>query len=192
MTREEWLQAVARGLAPLFRALGKKLPPYRVSIGFPSSGKRGRRLAECHAAVASKDRRHEIFIRPDQDESWHVAALLAHELVHCAVGLEEGHGPAFREVALGIGLLGPMRHTQPGPAFMKAIVPLLKKLGPIPHAELRWTGRRRLSDAPPKQTTRLVKAECSVCGYTVRLARSWADIAPPICPLDSQPMEVQQ
>ena len=81
MTREEWLNSVAKGLAPTFKRLGHKLPPFRVSIGFPSTGKRGERIGECHASTSSKDGHHEIFIRPDVDDSAEVAQVLCNELV---------------------------------------------------------------------------------------------------------------
>lgn len=33
------------------------------------------------------------------------------------------------------------------------------------------------------QTTRLLKAACSSCGYTVRVTKRWADKGLPVCPL---------
>lgn len=39
------------------------------------------------------------------------------------------------------------------------------------------------STRPPKQTTRLKKAECSQCGYTVRVTSKWLEVGPPGCPL---------
>jgi hypothetical protein len=47
MNREEWLNLVAEQMAPWFEAQGHKLPRYRVAIGFPSTGKRGKRSGEC-------------------------------------------------------------------------------------------------------------------------------------------------
>lgn len=189
-TREEWLNAVAQALAPHFKKLGATLPPFRVSIGFPSTGRRGKRIAECHAAVSSKDSHHEIFIRPDQAEPMDVAALLAHELVHAGVGLDAGHGPAFKRVARALGLEGPMRSTTPGKAFRELAGGILAEVGPLPHAMLRL--RRSISDAPKKQTARMIKAECKECGYLARVTRQWLDnLGAPICPLDQIPMEVK-
>lgn len=34
-----------------------------------------------------------------------------------------------------------------------------------------------------KQSTRLIKAYCDECGYTVRVTRKWIRVAFPICPL---------
>jgi len=189
MTREEWLNAVAERLAPHFTALGAPPPPFRVSIGFTSTGRRGKRIAECHAPINSKDRHHEIFIRPDQAAPMDVAAILAHELIHACVTLDAGHGPAFRRVARAIGLEGPMRATTPGKGFRELAEPILEELGPLPHAELNV--RRTRSDLPKKQTTRMFKAHCPECGYSVRLTRHWIDnLGAPICPLDQIQMEV--
>lgn len=191
MTREEWLNAVALQLAPHFTKQGLKLPPFRVSIGFPSTGRRGKRIGEAHAAVASRDGHHEIFIRPDQADAVEVAQVLAHELVHCAVGLRKKHGRPFRRAALAIGLEGPMESTRAGKGFRELVAPILEQLGPIPHAALNFRRGVGLSDAPKKQKARQLKTMCPVCGYTARVARSWLELAPPICPLDGVELEVE-
>ena len=41
----------------------------------------------------------------------------------------------------------------------------------------------RASSAPKKQTTRLHKAECAECGYTVRVTAKWLEVGPPHCPM---------
>jgi len=47
MNREEWLNLVADGMAPWFEDQGYPLPRCRIAIGFPSTGKRGKRIGEC-------------------------------------------------------------------------------------------------------------------------------------------------
>lgn len=188
MTREQWLNAVAKGLGPTFEKNGAPLPPFRVSIGFPSTGHRGKRVAECHSAASSADNHHEIYIRPDQAEPIEVAATLAHELVHAGVGLKHGHDRTFRRVALAIGLEGPMRSTHAGAAFKELAAGIIEQVGAFPHAELVVNQRSFLSDAPKKQSTRYLKAECPECGYTVRLSRMWLSWGAPICPLDKLSM----
>src|SRR3546814_7581600 len=81
-----------------------------------------------------------------------IAAILAHELVHAAVGIPAGHGKAFKRIALGLGLVGPMRATTPGEAFLAAVAPILDAVGPLPHARLDTDGE---STAPKKQKTRM-------------------------------------
>lgn len=117
-----------------------------------------------------------------------VAAILAHELVHAAVGIDAGHGKHFRRVAKGIGLAGKMTATVPGPQFEAAIKPILKEAGPLPHAQLN-TGTLKNHEegepkntGPKKQTKRHIKCKCNQCGYVARTSRKWLDIGPPLCP----------
>ncbi|WP_233431923.1 SprT-like domain-containing protein [Sphingobium indicum] len=167
--RESWLNRVAAGMAPLFAALDAPLPArIRVAIGFTSSGRKGKAIGECWDNRLSADGHFEIFIRPDLAHApdampAQIAAILAHELVHAAVGIPAGHGKAFKRIALGLGLVGPMRATTPGEAFLAAVAPILDAVGPLPHARLDTDGE---STAPKKQKTRMLKCECATCGYT--------------------------
>lgn len=183
--REGWLNTVANSMAPWFTEVGAPLTKFRVSIGFSSKGSKSNRVGECWTDAASVDKHHEIFIRPDQSDSVDVAAILAHELVHAAVGIAAGHGKDFRRVALAIGLEGKMKATVAGEKFRDAFAPILAKLGPIPHASLNLG----VSSGPKKQTTRMFKVECpedgravAGCGYVVRMTQKWARIALPSCP----------
>jgi hypothetical protein len=94
----------------------------------------------------SADGHFEIFIRPTSHAPdampAQIAAILAHELVHAAVGIPAGHGKAFKRVALGLGLVGPMRATTPGEAFLAAIAPILDAAGPLPMPVSTRTGSR--------------------------------------------------
>jgi hypothetical protein len=197
--RESWLNDVAARLRPAFAQLGTPLPDrLRIAIGFPSTGRRAKAAGECWDSTASADGTFEILVRPDLAEAdgalaLPVAAALARELVHAAVGIQAGKGPAFRKIALGIGLTGPMRATSPGPAFLALITPILEAVGPLPHARL-WTDRKQpdtgqpgdetpLTTSPRPQANRHVKCVCPTCGYVVRTARKWLDqIGPPLCP----------
>ena len=137
-TRESWLNAVALGMAPLFEALDAPLPDrVRVAIGFTSRGAKGKAIGECWDNRLSADGNFEIVIRPDLAHApdampAQIAAILAHELVHAAVGIPAGHGKAFKRVALGLGLVGPMRPTTPGDVFLATIAPILADVGPLP------------------------------------------------------------
>lgn len=136
--RESWLNRVALGMAPLFAALDAPLPArVRVAIGFTSRGAKGKAIGECWDNRLSADGHFEIFIRPDLAHApdampAQIGAILAHELVHAAVGIPAGHGKAFKRVALGLGLVGPMRATTPGEAFLAAVAPILDAAGPLP------------------------------------------------------------
>jgi hypothetical protein len=197
--REAWLNDVAQHLRRPFADLGAPLPDrLRIAIGFPSSGRRAKATGECWDSTASADGTFEILVRPDLAEAegalaLPVAAALARELVHAAVGIKAGKGPVFRKIALGIGLIGPMRATIPGPAFLALITPVLDAVGPLPHARLhadhapnqadRDGDDAPLTTAPRQQSNRHVKCACLTCGYITRTARLWLDrLGPPLCP----------
>lgn len=173
-------------MAPVFAGQGYELPKIRMSIGFPSQGARGKSIGQCWDGSASEDGTFEILIRPDRYEALDVAAILAHEIGHAAVGIAAGHGPKFKKCVTAIGLTGPMRSTVAGPEFVAWVDPLLRKIGPLPHARLGFGP----STGPKRQSIRMIKAtcECDGCGYTVRLARKWLEIGPPICPAHGEPM----
>ncbi|WP_066779414.1 SprT-like domain-containing protein [Sphingomonas sp. CCH5-D11] len=186
--RESWLNRVAIGMEPLFEALDAPLPSrVRVAIGFTSRGARGRAIGECWDNRCSDDGHFEIFIRPDLAHApdampTQIAAILAHELVHAAVGIAAGHGKAFKRIAVGLGLVGKMTATTPGDAFLAAVAPILAVAGPLPHARLDTGGE---TTRPKKQATRLLKCECKTCGYTVRTARKWLEeVGAPVCPAE--------
>lgn len=204
MNRETWLNQLADKMAPRFKQLGFPLPKFYVSVGFPSAGKDGRAAAECWDAKASADGRFHIHIRPDEADSMMIAGHLAHELTHAAVGFDCGHKGDFAAVVLDLGLQRPLTSTVPGDKFKAWAQPFLDELGPIPHASLRWTDARGKlrgikpgtdrqvdieeltgadsSTAKPKQSTRLKKAECGLCGYTVRVTQKWLEVGAPHCP----------
>ena len=181
-TREDWLNFVAARLALAFAERGAPLPErIRIAIGFPSTGRRGKRIGECWDSTASRDGTFEIYVRPDIDEPCQAAAVLGHELCHAAAGIPAKHGPAFRRIALAIGLEGPMKATRAGPAFLTLVTPILAEAGPLPHARLDFNGG--LTTRPPKQTTRLLKCECPACGYIARVAWKWLEEkGAPHCP----------
>jgi hypothetical protein len=119
----------------------------RVAIGFTSEAAKAKAIGECWDNRLSADGHFEIFIRPDLAHApdampAQIAAILAHELVHAAVGIPAGHGKAFKRVALGLGLVGPMRATTPGEAFLAAIAPILDAAGPLPMPVSTRTGSR--------------------------------------------------
>jgi len=52
----------------------------------------------------------------------------------------------------------------------------------LPHARLD-TGSA--TTRPRKQAARMLKCECSTCGYTVRTARKWLEtVGAPLCPIE--------
>lgn len=212
MNRETWLNAIAELMAPRFAELGFPLKPFRVSIGFTSGGQNARAAAEVWSSVASADGMFEILIRPDEDRPMMVVAYLAHELCHVAVGLQEGHKGNFKKLMMLIGMTKPFTCTVPTDRFKEWVQPFIDQVGPLPHGKLQWrpesllpAGKRTpgageiakglreglgladlqeiISNAPKKQTTRLLKVTCTECGYPARVTRKWLDDkGPPHCP----------
>jgi hypothetical protein len=170
-TREEWMNSFARLCRPKFEEIGYPLPEnVRFSIGFPSTGAKGKRIGECWASTASKDNVFEIFVTPFMGDTSRIADIQVHEMVHAAVGLDKKHGPVFKKCATKLGLEGKMTATVAGPEFHKWAGPLLDKLGPIPHAELQGMTNGRKAD-----TNRHIKCECDECGTIFRMSRKAID-----------------
>jgi len=180
-SRDAWLEAATNQLRPHYQTAGYPLPQaVRFSVGFPSTGRKGKRIGEHWHSAASADAHHEIFIRADQSDPAQVLGILAHELVHSAVPVGSGHGPVFKKAALAVGLEGKMTQAMPGAVFAAQLAQIAAELGPLPHGRLNLD--QAGDDTPKKQGTRLLKAECT-CGYSVRVTRLWLDrVGPPHCP----------
>lgn len=188
-TREAWLEAGVAALHPLLTDAGAPLPErLHVSPGFPSRAalaRRVRRTGECWPGAASADGAPHILISPLIADSVDALATLLHELIHAARPTVK-HGPAFAKLARALGLVGKPTATKAGPALAERLARLVAEtLGPYPHPALTAPERA------PRQTTRLIKVACDVCGYTARVTRKWIDQAgEPFCPADMLPMRL--
>lgn len=152
-----------------------------------------RTVGLCFDPSVSGDGSTEILIRLDREDALEVFAILAHELIHAALGLGAGHGPRFKRVAVLLGLAGPMRATRSGPAFAKLAAPLLETLGPFPHRALRSSGDHPLER---KQTARMHPLFCPRCGlriWTTRSALAAVEAAGRVfsCPLDAETLTMK-
>lgn len=181
-TREEWLHAIMDRLVPMFKEVGAPIPKnVRLSCGFPSVNALGRgkyRAGECWSPDASADKVFEVLISPRLREL-DAADTLVHELVHAAVGTECGHKGAFAKTAKAIGLVGKMTQAHAGEKLRAVLKRIIKEVGKYPHAPLVPA-----KTDEKKQRTRLLKAACEACGYTVRVTRKWLEQdGPPICPV---------
>ncbi len=164
-TREEYLTELAKELIDLFEIKPKS--DWRVSCGFPKGSRGGRNaISQCWNTSASAGGVYEMFISPELSEAEEVCHVLAHEVIHAHVGVENGHKSPFARVAKRIGLEGPMTATTAGEAFKAATAPVLRRMGDYPHQKLSVNKRK-------KQGTRLIKAECPCCGLTFRITAKW-------------------
>jgi hypothetical protein len=188
MTREDWLMTLIEEVRPLFPAhTGQTLPQrIRVACGFPSSARRSGAIGECWADASSADGTVEILISPVLDDVTTVAATLVHELCHALPG-SMNHSKTFATHAANMGLAPGAKGwkgTGPGPGFDSRYGEILASLGAYPHAQL-------IMSAKPTQTTRMLKAVCPACGYTVRLTKKWADLGLPLCHQDGEQFVLQ-
>jgi len=178
--REEWLNAAVEELRPIFDSNGYPLPErIRVTCGFPSSRARAnnRFIGEHWSPKASSDKHGEILISPVVDDKVQVFATLVHELAHAATD-GDGHGKKFVKCVRSLWLEGKPTATVAGDTFKTNFSNLMAGLGDYPHARLNIEAVRK------KQTTRMLKAFCPSCGYTVRLSQYWANQGLPTCPND--------
>lgn len=201
-TGEAWLKRAELALRPNFTKAGLSIPDnIRYAVAFPSAGARSTTIGECWYAAASSDNRHTIIIRADQTSTVDVLGILIHELLHASLPPGTGHGPVFARYMPALHLTGKATATVLSHAGRIAcnhlqIFQALGGLGDVPWGKLLFAGNRRdvpegpdgplVADRPKTQTTRMLKACCPTCGYTVRLAKSWAAKGLPSCPTDSE------
>lgn len=176
-TREQWLASAVTLLGPLFKSLAQvDLPPVAVSCGRTGRGLKSKSIGECWTRAASSNGINEIFISPKLDDGMTVLGTLAHELIHASDDCASGHKHHFADVARLIGLEGKMTATVVGDALRARLDKVLRTLGDYPHAAMRF------GDGPTKkQPTRLIKCQCTACGYTVRTTAMWIDQGLPTC-----------
>jgi hypothetical protein len=181
--RETYLQAAVEELRPSFSANGHTLPlAIRVSCALPSNAKRSGAIGECWADTRSADGHYEIFISPTLADPARVFDVLIHELCHTAKGCMN-HGVNFQKLAEAMLLIpatNSWKSTVAAPTFMAAYGSIIDGLGVYPHAALDMSSRKT-------QGTRMLKASCPSCAYTVRLTAKWAfdsygNPRLPVCP----------
>lgn len=154
----------------------------QVSCGWPAVGGRGgKRIGECWHHTASADGHFEIFVSPILESATRVLDVLLHELCHVSIaethGENVGHRSPFARLCNRMGLVQPWTATKAGPELQARLEILVQKLGKYPHGGISPVMKKK------KQTTRMLKAQCGVCGYTVRLTQKWIDeVGAPICP----------
>lgn len=180
MNREQWLQSAILHLRPDFEPIAPLPDTLHVSVGFPSRGglklSGSKTIGECWNGACSADGAPHIFISPLLADPCRALDVLVHELIHAALPIGTGHKGPFKRAMLALGLEGKPTATTAGPELAKRLNGLLSDLGPYPHPALTHQGMQK------KQGTRMLKAACPLCGYTVRLTQKWADVGMPRCP----------
>lgn len=184
MNREHWLsQAVALIRPVLEERTGEELPePIAVSCGWPGGGSARTRIGEAWSQKCSANGTHETYISPVLADPVDVLAVLVHECIHHAVGVDAGHKAPFSRCMRPLALAGKPTATVPnededaGPLFADVWGDVLAALGDYPHARVELVERK-------KQGTRQLLVECPMCGLKCRMTRTWIDqVGPPLCP----------
>jgi len=181
--REQWLMAAIEEIRPLFERMGYSVPVVKVSVGFPSTGGKGRHLGQCWSTKSAEDGVNQIFIAPHLQTPFDFLDTLVHELVHAVDDCESGHGESFKKIAKDVGLTGPMRSASAGEGLKQELMTITEKLGNFPHGRLSLP-IRTLQKAPKRPGAR-----CSKCGYEVVMLKRHLNLGPPICPKDAERME---
>jgi hypothetical protein len=181
--REQWLMQAVDHLLPLFERAGYSVPNVKVSIGFPSTGSKGRHLGQCWSTKWAVDGVNQIFIAPHLPTPLDVLDTLVHELVHAVDNCESGHGEKFKKIAIDVGLKGPMRSAGAGEWLKQDLIKIAEKLGTFPH------GRLSLPIPTAQKAPKRPGAKCAKCGYEVVMLRKHLELGPPICPKDMEGME---
>ena len=136
MNREQWLMAAVDHLVPIFEARGYSVPAVKVSVGFPSTGGKGRHLGQCWSSKSAVDGINQIFIAPHLQTPFDFLDTLVHELVHAVDDCASGHGEIFKKIAIDVGLKGPMRSAGAGDWLKQDLIRIVDKLGAFPHGRL--------------------------------------------------------
>ena len=181
--REAWLLNAVEHLKPVFEKAGYYLPQVRVSVGFTSTGARSRHIGQCWSTSASADHINQIFIAPQESDSVEVLDTLTHELVHAVDDCKNGHGEKFKEIALAVGLKGPMRSAGANESLRQELARIAEKLGKYPHPRLS------VPSGSPRAQTKRPGAKCSKCGYEVVMLKKFIPMGPPMCPKDMELMK---
>ncbi len=167
----------------MFERAGYYLPQLRVSVCFPRTGARSRHIGQCWSTSASADQVNQIFIAPQESNPVEVLDTLTHELVHAIDDCKNGHGEKFKEIALAVGLKGPMRSAGANEFLRQELTRIAEKLGKYPHPKLS------VPSGSPRFQTKRPGAKCQKCGYEVVMLKKYLQPGPPICPIDLNLME---
>ncbi len=120
-----------------------------------------------------------------------VLGTLLHEMIHAVDDCKSGHRKGFIDIAKPLGFVSKWTSScNRSEELTERLKGLAERLGDFPSAAI-VSGAA--ADTPPKQSTRMIKAECAEGSeYKVRLSQKWIDeVGPPICPCHELSMKVE-
>lgn len=135
----------------------------------------------------------EINLSAESLATCDVGELLIHELAHAendARGIHDCSGKAhnkhFKSMAESLGLVcAEKRDKKYGWGFTKLGPAASDFLAKVKFNRSAFDACRTGEVSQAKAGSRLLKAECPDCGYTIRVTRKWADVGMPKCPCGS-------
>jgi len=175
LSRENYLiEATDIMSKSLFKPKGYKVPKVELSISWATRGNKSNKgrakvVGQCFPKQMHAGGINQIVITPNYDGSTIKGSLdilgtLVHELVHAVDNCVSGHGKAFKDCALAVGLLPPMRSTPESEELKEYLRKnILDKLGLFPHQKVTLGGK--------KQSVRNIKVECTSCEFSFRTSR---------------------
>jgi hypothetical protein len=180
LSRENYLiQATDILRKSLFKPKGYKVPKVELSISWATRGNKTAKggvktLGQCFNKVSHAGGINQIIITPHYDGSTIEGSLdilgtLVHELVHAVDDCVSGHGKAFKDCALAVGLTMPMRSTGESEELKEYLRKnILDKLGLFPHQKVTLGGK--------KQSVRNIKISCDCCDFSFRTSKKNIDL----------------
>lgn len=181
-TREEWLNSAAEALNGMIAEKTELTPAKKVlvSAGWPRRDRGGKVIGQCYAKSQSDHSTHHIFISPMLGTAHEVLPTLLHELIHAADDCQSKHVKEFRKAWKALGFEGKPTQSEAGPELRKELKSLAGELGKYPHKRLAPLNVK-------KQSTRMLKVECSGCGCVARMTRKWIEeVGTPTCACGSR------
>lgn len=167
MTREEWMtKAINQIEQVVFKPIDLRMPEkWAVTCGW-CKGSSAKYVGVCVDPICSADGTTHIFIVPTEDDGLQVLRILAHEMVHAIVGIDEKHGGRFAEVCDQLQFTHPYTAAMPeiGTPVYAELQATLDALGPYPHV------RMVLKKKPKKESKWVRLFSSSDDEYTLRIS----------------------
>ena len=197
MDRNDWLRKVCERAietrADIFA--NTDLDLVTLDTAYTSSGKRSNTYGEAYTIVDQDAIRGQIIVSGVYTDPFEIAVTVVHELLHVECPGDH-HGGQFRVKSKALGVSDAAHWKEQSSDFKAWIEDIIADAGPmpgrvalpgqpkrtrvripLPPAEVEAPAPEvavgEFSSAQPKQGSRLLKLECSECGFICRTTAKW-------------------